>query len=239
MPPISLFDGAHRPDGFVMPACNECNKRTSTADLAVALISRWSAVSSPQERQDHAKFAKRVLIQAPSLRDEWLSIVDNPEETRRARQHLLDHGVNVPADASLAAIGPETIGQLNLFAHKAVLALYFHHFKRGLPPNGAACAYWRTKEDFARGGVPKIFFDMLPSYGTITQGQWNERETFEYRFAIGVDEGVFGCLARFRQGFFVYGFTVDDIAVLPDEERPEWICPEQILSIPQVHRRKQ
>jgi hypothetical protein len=55
MPPISLFDAAHRPDGLVMPACNECNKGTSTADLAVALISRWSTVSSPQERQDHAK----------------------------------------------------------------------------------------------------------------------------------------------------------------------------------------
>jgi hypothetical protein len=50
---------------------------------------------------------------------------------------------------------------------------------------------------------------------------------------------VFGCLARFRQGFFVYGFAVDDIAVLPDEERAEWICPEQMLSIPQVNRRKQ
>ena len=238
MPPISLFDAAHRPDGFVMPACNECNKRTSTADLAVALISRWSAVSSPQERQDHAKFAKRVLIQAPSLRDEWLSIVDNPEETRRARQHLLDHGVNVPADASLATIGPETIGQLNLFAHKAVLALYFHHFKRGLPSKGRVCAYWRTKEDFARNGIPKIFFNMLPNYGTISQGGWDERKTFEYRYATGTEEGVMGCLARFRQGFFVYGFTVDDAAVLPDEEQTDWISPGQLLSIPQIQRRK-
>ena len=48
MPPISLFDAGHRPDGLVMPACHECNKGTSTADLAVALISRWNAVSTPQ-----------------------------------------------------------------------------------------------------------------------------------------------------------------------------------------------
>lgn len=30
---------------------------------------------------------------------------------------------------------------------------------------------------------------------------------------------MFGCLARFRQGFFAYGFTVDDAALLPDEEQ--------------------
>jgi hypothetical protein len=240
MPPISLFDASHRPDDLVMPACNECNKGTSTADLVVALISRWSSVSTPQEQKDHAKLAKRILIQAPSLvRDEWLSIADDPIEKLRARQHLLAHGVNVPADASLAMIGPETVRHLNLFAHKAALALYFHHFRRGLPRNGGVCAYWRTKEDFAQGGVPKMFFDLLPSYGTITQGQWNERETFEYRLPLKAEEGVFGCLARFRRGFFVYGFAVDDVAVLPDEERAEWICPEQILSIPQIHRHKQ
>jgi hypothetical protein len=239
MPPISLFDRSHRPDGLVMPACSECNNGSSTADLAVALISRWNSASTPQEQKDHARFAKRVLIQAPSLRDEWLSIVDDPIATHRARQHLLAHGVNVPTDASLATIGPETVGHLNLFAHKTVLALYFHHFRRGLPRNGGACAYWRTKEDFARDGIPKIFFDMLPSYGTISQGQWDEQQTFEYRFAIGADDGVFGCLARFRQGFFVYGFAVGDIAVLPEEERAEWIRPEQMLSIPQVNRRKQ
>jgi Molybdopterin oxidoreductase Fe4S4 domain/Molybdopterin oxidoreductase len=189
---------AQRPDGLVMPACIECNNGTSTADLAVALISRWSAISTPQEQKDHAKFAHRVLKQAPLLREEWLSIVDDPVEQHRARQHLIDHGVNVPADASLATIGPETIGQLNLFAHKVILGLYFHHFRRGLPARGRVCAYWRTKEDFARKGVPQIFFDMLPNYRTIAQGQWDERKTFEYRFAIGAEEGVFGCLARFR-----------------------------------------
>lgn len=238
MPPISMFDAAQRPDGLVMPACLECNNGTSTADLAVALISRWSAISTPQEQKDHAKFANRVLKQAPSLRDEWLSIVDDPGEQHRARQHLLDHGVPVPADASLATIGPETIGQLNLFAHKVVLGLYFHHFRRGLPGRGRVCAFWRTKEDFAQKGVPQIFFDMFPNYGTIAQGQWDERKTFEYRFAFRAEEGVFGCLARFRRGFFAYGFTVDDPAVLPDEEQAEWVSPEQVLSIPKVQRRK-
>ena len=84
---------------------------------------------------------------------------------------------------------------------------------------GSVCAYWRTKEDFARDGVPKIFFDMFPNYGTISQGGWDERKTFEYLYATGTEEGVFGCLARFHQGFFAYGFTVDDAGVLPEKQK--------------------
>jgi hypothetical protein len=129
-----------------------------------------------------------------------------PTGLRLSAHRNTENGARVPADASLATIGPETIGQLNLFAHKVVLALYFNHFRRGLPAKGLVCAYWRTKEDFARDGVPKIFFDMFPNYGTISQGRRDEQRTFEYLYVTGTEEGVFGCLARFRQGFFAYGF---------------------------------
>src|SRR5262249_26191512 len=148
-------------------------------------------------------------FQAPLLRDEWISIADDPEASRRAREHLVRHGVSVPAGASIATIGPETVGQLNLFAHKVVLAIYFHHFRRGLPLEGRVFASWRTKEDFARDGIPQIFFDVFGSYGAIAQGKWDERKTFEYRFPSKTRDGLFGCLARFRRGFFVWGFTMD------------------------------
>jgi hypothetical protein len=48
MPPKSLFDGSHRPDKLVMPACGVCNSGTRTADLAVAMISRWNYDSGPR-----------------------------------------------------------------------------------------------------------------------------------------------------------------------------------------------
>jgi hypothetical protein len=62
-----LFDAAHRPDGLVMLACDERNNGTSTADLAVALISRWGiSEPSPHEARDDAKFARRIWTQAPA-----------------------------------------------------------------------------------------------------------------------------------------------------------------------------
>ena len=81
----------------------------------------------------------------------------------------------------------------------------------------AVCAYLENQRDFARGSMQRFFSICSRTLGTISQGEWDERKTFEYLYATGTEEGVFGCLARFRQGFFVYGFTVDDPAVLPEE----------------------
>jgi hypothetical protein len=125
-------------------------------------------------------------------------------------------------------IGPLTIRQLNLFAHKALLALYFEHLKQPLPATGRACAFWKTKEDYARDGIPPALLSILPSYATLEQGQWNERETFEYRYALNVADGLFGSIAKLRQGLFVMGFAVTDATVLPSDD-PDWINPADPL----------
>src|ERR1700747_540666 len=65
MPPTSLFDNSHRPDGLVMPACEECNKGTSKADLAVALLSRWR--SSCRLQPTHCSRAIMRGRQLPTL----------------------------------------------------------------------------------------------------------------------------------------------------------------------------
>jgi hypothetical protein len=226
MPPRSLFDKSHRPDEFVMPACGECNRTTSTADLVVSLVSRWDFSSTQQENVDHSRLVARLRMQAPELIAEWTA--PDVEEARKARLHLLSQGVPVPACAAMNAIGELTILQLNLFAHKAVLALHFHHFRHPLSNAGRVCAFWRTKED-ARDGIPAVFLEMLPGYATITQGQWSEQDTFDYRFNLNEAEGLLGCFARFRR-FFVFGFTVSDAACLPPDDL-DWIRPSDLASI--------
>jgi hypothetical protein len=210
MPPKSLFDNSHRPDKLVMPACAECNRSTSTADLTAAIVSRWNYDSGEQERLDHRKLVAQMRIQAPALSNEWGTHAGEEE----ARQHLRKYVVPVPHDAGIATIGPETIRQLNLFAHKAVLALYFEHFRKPLPISGGFCAFWKTKEDFARDGIPPYLFEIMPDYGTLIQGQWDERETFEYRHAVNEKDGLFACLAKLRKGLFVAGFAATDASVL-------------------------
>jgi hypothetical protein len=223
-----LFDRSHRPDKLVMPACHECNGGTSTADLTVAIVSRWDYNSSPQERADHKRLAARVRKQAPVVAGEWTQF-DRVERTK-ARLHLINQGVPVPRDAEVATIGPLTVCQLNLFAHKAVLALYFQHFRQPLSDTGRFCGFWRSKEDFARDGIPRYFFEIFPAYATLEQGRWNESETFEYRHAINAEEGLFGCLARLRQRFFIFGFAVRDATALPPADA-DWVKPSELMGL--------
>jgi hypothetical protein len=231
MPPRALFENKHRPDKLVMPACEECNKGTSTADLVASIISRWGYEITTHARADHAKLAAQIKIQAPELVHEWMS-VDATERQLQARAHLARYGVNAPPDASFAAIGPLTIRQLNVFAHKVALALYFEHCSRPLTNGGRVQAIWKTKEDFYQNGVPQELLGIMGKYNALTQGRWNTAETFEYRYDLNTAEGLFGCFVRFRQGLFVLGFAVEDGRTLIDNPDLDgkWIAPRELLA---------
>ncbi|MGX4804354.1 hypothetical protein [Bradyrhizobium guangdongense] len=228
MPPKSLFDNSHRPDKLVMPSCDACNRGTSKADLTAALVSRWNYYSPQQELDDHSKLTRQIKVQAPELVSEWMRINDVGER-QQGLQHLRNHGVDVPSDAGIVSIGPLTIRQLNIFAHKATLCLYFEHFKKPLPNTGLLSAHFRSKEDFAKGGVPSIFFELFPDYATLIQGKWNAAETFEYRYAVNVSEQLFGCLARLRTGLYVAGFAITDPSRASEPLGTDWIKPNQLL----------
>jgi hypothetical protein len=229
MPPKALFDQSHRPDKLVMPACDTCNRGTSKADLTASMVSRWNYNSPHQEIEDHSRLANQVRIQAPELIEEWTKM--DGLDRRGALAHLRQYGVMVPDDAALVTVGPHTVEQLNIFAHKAALCLYFEHFKKPLSNLGRVSALWRTKEDFWKG-VPAELLEILPRYGTLLQGKWNSAETFEYRFDFNEKEGLFGCLARLRTGLFVAGFIIPTAELISEEFGNDWIRPIELLTKP-------
>lgn len=223
MPPKALFDGSLRPDKLVMPACETCNDGTRTADLTASIVSRWGY--GPQLNGDHSRLANRVRKQAPKLVDEWTTPINEVE----ARRHLKAHGVPVPEVAAFLTVGPHTIRQLNLFAYKVVLCLHFEHFKRSLSNDGRVAAFWRSKEDFAKEGIPKDLLEMMHHYGTLEQGKWSVREAFEYRYSLNEQDGLFACLARFRENLFVSGFTAPLEATKRVGFDEAWIRPCDLL----------
>jgi hypothetical protein len=242
IPPKAIFDNSHRPDKLVMPACDECNRGTSTADLTASIICRWNYNADRQELSDSSRLVARLRKQCPEAIGEWTK--HNRVGRERGRQHLLKHGVPVPIDAGIVSIGKISIRHLNLFAYKIALGLYFQHFQTPLPNSGLVSAIWRTKEDFARSGIPNELLDIFPKYAALQQGRWDTSKDFEYRFDLNENEGIFGCLARFRTGLFITGFAIKNAALLPAEETKDgdWIRPEELLNIlvrPEFGRRIQ
>lgn len=239
MPPKSLFGKITRPDKLVMPSCSPCNNGTSTADLTASIVSHWSyADISEADHAVHAKLAHRIRRQAPEILREWTSI-SSLGERLRAKRHLRTYGVPIPDGVGLVAIKDETIRQLNVFAYKATLALYWEHFRRPLGSGAMCYGTFKTKEDFAAAGPPRNVLELLPQYASLTQGEWNTREIFEYRHGANRDEGLFGFFARFRSGLYVSGFVVEDPGRLPNE--PEgWLRsgPDLLARVAQLTRRQ-
>jgi len=212
-------------------AIKECNSQTSTADAVVSILSRWKTSDMTEaEKVDHKRLAEGLKRSHPEIVDEWTGM--SLLERLKAKRDYIKDGIDVPGDAGLLRIGPKTIRQLNLFAHKATLGLYFDHFRKLLPNTGRFCAYWRTKEDVPRGGVPVQLLEMMNRYGTLEQGEWRASETFEYRYELNTDEGLFAFVARARGAFYVSGFVVEDGAsIKDDEDKDSWIAPSALLAM--------
>jgi hypothetical protein len=131
----------------------------------------------------------------------------------------------------IIAIAPGKILFCWANAHKVALGLYFEHFREVLPNEGRVSAIWRSKADFAKKGVPKDLFVIMKRYGTLQQGKWNARETFEYRFEVNKEDGLFACMARLRGGLFVAGFAAKHATMLPSDEAQDWIIPSNLLGM--------
>ena len=71
--------------------------------------------------------------------------------------------------------------------------------------------------------------DLLPAYATLIQGSWSAHETFEYRCASS-PEGLFGFIAKLREGLFVSGFALADATQLPTEDE-KWVRPGDLLAL--------
>ena len=198
--------------------------------MTASIISRWCYPENPKAREDHRKLVKAVRANYPKLVDEWTAGA-NPIDQLRSRLHLENQGIPVPPEARMVTIGPLTIRNLNLFAHKATLALYFENFRRPLPNTGCLCAFWRTKEDVAAAAVPPMILDMMKRYATLQQGAWNEQDTFEYRYELNHDNGLFAFMAKMRNALLVIGFAATDSGVILEHDKLDWMQPRDLLSI--------
>lgn len=210
-----------------MPSCKACNWGTSTADLVAAIISRWAYAPEQQESDDHAILVRRLKKQAPDIVAEMTAL--NFIERKQARRHLEQHGVFAPNN-SIVVLGGKTICQLNLFAHKMALGLFFEHFRVPLSNNGRCWATWRTKEDIQTGSLPREVISMMSNHDFLKQGTWNTQSEFEYRYSQS-EQGLFGFSARLRKCLIIVGFAVSDFTTMDEEKAEEWLTPSDLLSV--------
>jgi hypothetical protein len=223
-PPKSLFLKSHRPDGFIAPACQDCQDISRTADLLTSIISRFT-YSDFEEYGTDLKRLKAILnIKAPEAAAEL-----NPRgliERKSARRFMESQGAFAPNN-NLVTIGPECIRLINIFSAKFILATFFIFSNKILDKNSAISYKWYTKEQIQTEPIPDEVKSMLGNSSTLTQGKWDTKLHFECRHSYNEVEGCFGVMARFNGAFFVLGYAVQDREKLGTS--PGWSSAENAL----------
>jgi hypothetical protein len=72
---------------------------------------------------------------------------------------------------------------------------------------------------------------MMKRYATLQQGAWNERDTFEYRYELNHDNGLFAFVAKMRNALLVFGFAATDTSVILEDDKRDWMQPRDLLGI--------
>lgn len=165
-PPRSLFKGRHWPEGFVFPACEDCNGGTSDDDLWVAFLANLE--DDPERFEQGRGLLFQLKRQdAPSLRQ--MFNVPTLQARRVARRLRLEREpgrtykelgvVNVPRAAHRA------VGTL---AGKLSKAMYHRATGRVFPTDGGVMFHWFTNAQLREHGrIPAL--EALQSLASMQQ----------------------------------------------------------------------
>jgi hypothetical protein len=148
----------------------------------------------------------------------------------RAFRHYQELGLSIPENSVGLRINGEMFQHLHLFGHKAVLAHYFAKARRPLSNSGGVLSFLRPKETVALGALPPELLDLLGPVTELVQGKRRHPE-YEFREAYNKDDGLYAICCRFREGFFVFGLAVEDLAKLDPETRDRFVIPSKLFSI--------
>ncbi|ODA68150.1 hypothetical protein A7A08_01321 [Methyloligella halotolerans] len=228
-PPTNFFDQFHRPEQFVVPACDNCNRGTGVADLLAGIMARIGfGEPTAQELDDNKKLMRKLRSLRPDFYAKMLSI--GPVEKIKNLSRYRRLGLDIPDDCGMFAITGEMFQYLNLFAHKAVLCHYFHAAGRILGPEGGVLSFLRPKELVALGAIPPELLNILGPTNILSQGS-RRFEVYEYREDFNETDGVYGVACRFRTGFQLFGLAAEDLSTLDEETRVGFVSPSNLPSI--------
>jgi len=231
LPPTVFFDGNHRPEDIVVPACTARNVGSRESDRIAAFYSRIGfAEPTRTQRTDFQKLSKAIRENNPEIAREWS--VDDRRIQQKARFFAHKHGLFCEDDPRAILLGPEAINHLNLFVHKFTLGLYFHVTKLSVPKNGDVTAAIWPKEVILEKGFPDVISDIMGPTVILKQGKWQTGRQFKYRTARDSELGFFARMSAFRDAFAVIDVVIHDLRKIDDRgTRSLFLDPTKLFSI--------
>ena len=214
MPPRIIFRQNQRPKGLEFPSCANCNQGTSPLDVVAAYMTQsFPGISNPKESAEWSKLFREVDRVAPGLHLE----MHIPQKQLEIR--LLSMGIFDPNVAAFRANGPILSAYMQAFAAKVGFALHYEFTNKLVPNGGRVQVRWFTSEEMAYAKVPISLYDSVGTPLAMRQGKLSSKGVFEYGAGTYENEPKINLyFAKFRAGFEVAAFVVDEACDKPFEE---------------------
>lgn len=207
VPPLSIFDGRHRPREPLVGICKPCHEGTRECDAVASIMSRLA--QSPENE-----------IQRQDLRNSARALAGRFREL--ATELGLDRAVDDGKPGFLSP-GPKLHAYMNRFSARMGFGFHYHCTGNPVPASGGALVRWYSNYDAIAGNIKQELFSILGDDLTLSQGRFNVASQFQY--SVGGGDGIHVYFCSFRRAFATLAFVFDDPKALPDGDRSRsFIC---------------
>lgn len=212
-PPRALFLDKQWPEGFIFPACNNCNHGSRDEDLLIAFISRSDPFLDRGDSDGRmVGLIARIEKRFPNLLS---AMRPSPSEARRMNREL---GISpLPGfthqDVAVWKITPEIRHAVRTFASKLAKGIFFKETGEIFSSSGQLALYWFTNTELIEHGAYRQLEQMKHIFTNVPVVQRNRKtlnDQFEYAWAVNQSGSLFMISAVFRHSFgiVVFGSTI-------------------------------
>ncbi len=216
VPARGLFFGRVWPEGYVFPACAECNNKASGDELILSWLTRVRiGPYNQQEEREYARASIELKRRYPAI---WAAMELNPRVKTRQMLRQLTHPSPLLKSTDIVhsiTLPDEMFEAGNRYGVKLAKALLYLHTKR-VAPSSAIVKAWT----FSNGGAmtemfPHQILSVLDKDAVIQRMSTTLDDQFSYKYAVVEGGEAFAYVANFSESVVMVG------AVFLDRERHE------------------
>lgn len=218
-PPRTLFIGRQWPEGYVFPACDSCQRRTSNIEGMFGLLCRLAPgddhadpiALKELEKQMRGQAARHPeLIQALMLSNREKRTILRDYGRRPAPGQLLQ---DVPM---LTLRHPKTRKIIETCSQKLLLSLHYMHTGTILPKEGVGFLQWISNGHEISEETLDDAIKALRYRTELKRANVDLSAQFSYRFAVSTDKRTSAFMIVFGESLAIAGFLCNSRSNISD-----------------------
>lgn len=208
LPPRSAFYNNLWPEGYVFPACEQCNNGSSEFDSVFAMVSRFDPFSeqSIKFENESSKLIKAFLeSHSDSLPAMDLTAI---EKRRWMKKANFEKAVGeLYRDFPLVRVTPEMNESIKKVSTKLIKALHYKHTTKIIPSEESLKIKWWNNAQLMTGQFPSEIFDSVNLRPILKSGKNILNEQFTYGYQVSEDGNLGMYVALLRKAFAMIGLV--------------------------------